>query len=91
MRSGLQNWIFGCDICQDVCPWNRFSHETDEERFQPRPENLSPNLEELAEISPEEFKDRYRGSPIKRPKHAGLMRNVKAALLNYKDTKSKKN
>jgi epoxyqueuosine reductase len=80
MRSNLKNWIFGCDICQDVCPWNRFSHETEEERFQPRPENLSPALDDLLEISEEEFKERYRGSPIKRPKHAGFQRNVKAVL-----------
>jgi epoxyqueuosine reductase len=79
ISSNLNNWVFGCDICQDVCPWNRFQHETDEERFQPRPENLSPRLDELVEITPEEFKERYLGSPIKRPKHAGLVRNVKAA------------
>ncbi len=82
IASNLQNWIFGCDICQDVCPWNRFSKETDLEEFQPREENLAPALTELVQITPVEFKERYKGSPITRPKHAGFLRNVNAVLKN---------
>lgn len=79
----LDNWVFGCDICQDVCPWNRFSQSTNEPAFEPRPEHLSPELEtleaQLSSMTPEEFKARYRGSPLLRPKLRGLLRNVRAA------------
>ena len=80
MVPNFQNWIYGCDICQDVCPWNRFQNETDEPAFQPREENVAPKLTELAELSREEFSRRFRKSPIKRTKHSGLTRNVKAIL-----------
>ena len=78
--TNFQNWIYGCDICQDVCPWNRFQNETDEPPFQPREENVAPKLTELAELSQEEFTRRFRKSPIKRAKHSGLTRNAKAVL-----------
>lgn len=80
--DNLQNWIFGCDICQDVCPWNRFSKDTLEESFQPREGNIEPNLQELAEITPLEFKERFSGSPVTRPKHAGFLRNIKTVQNN---------
>ncbi|MBL8149320.1 MAG: tRNA epoxyqueuosine(34) reductase QueG [Blastocatellia bacterium] len=84
VRPNLKNWIFGCDICQDVCPWNKFSKETTEDSFQPYPENLSPNLKELqselSQMSNEEFKKKYASSPISRPKLAGLLRNVNAVI-----------
>jgi epoxyqueuosine reductase len=76
----FQNWIYGCDICQDVCPWNRFQNETDDPAFQPREENIAPKLTELAGLSQEEFSRRFRKSPLKRTKHSGLTRNVKAIL-----------
>jgi len=75
-----EQWIMGCDICQDVCPWSRFSKETKEEQFQPREGNLTPLLEELARMSEGEFAQRFKGSAIKRPKHRGFIRNVKAVL-----------
>jgi epoxyqueuosine reductase len=78
--SNFQNWVYGCDICQDVCPWNRFQRETEEPAFQPRKENIAPNLTELAEINQEEFSRRFKGSPMKRTKHAGLTRNAKAVI-----------
>jgi epoxyqueuosine reductase len=78
--SNFHNWIYGCDICQDVCPWNRFQKETEEPAFKPREENVAPKLKELAEISQEEFSRRFRKSPIKRTKHSGLVRNTKAVL-----------
>lgn len=76
----FQNWIYGCDICQDVCPWNRFQKETEEPAFQPRKENVAPKLTELAEMSQEEFIRRFRRSPMKRTKHSGLTRNAKAVI-----------
>ncbi|HZN10566.1 MAG TPA: tRNA epoxyqueuosine(34) reductase QueG [Blastocatellia bacterium] len=76
----LENWIFGCDICQDVCPWSRFSTPTAEPRFEPRPGVTAPRLAELAEMTQEEFSARFRGSAVKRAKVAGLRRNARAAL-----------
>jgi len=73
-------WVFGCDICQDVCPWNRFQQPTPEPGFQPRPENIAPKLTELAAISQEEFSSRFRRSPVKRSKRDGLVRNANAAI-----------
>jgi epoxyqueuosine reductase len=83
LSSQFENWIYGCDICQDVCPWNqRFSKPSSETAFGPRDGNLSPKLHELAEMTEEEFQRDYRRSPIKRTKHSGLMRNVNAVLKN---------
>jgi epoxyqueuosine reductase len=75
----LENWVFGCDICQDVCPWSRFSKPTAEDRFTPREGVVAPRLDELAELSQEEFSTRFRKSAIKRTKRAGLQRNARAA------------
>jgi epoxyqueuosine reductase len=83
--SKFDNWIYGCDICQDVCPWNRFQKETEEPRFHPRKENLAPKLTEIAEMNQEEFSRRFRKSPIKRTKLSGLTRNAKAILESFKD------
>lgn len=79
IERNLENWVFGCDICQDVCPWSRFSKQTSEDRFTPRPGIVEPKLEELIEMSQEEFSTRFRKSAIKRTKLSGLQRNAKAA------------
>ncbi|RPI05599.1 MAG: tRNA epoxyqueuosine(34) reductase QueG [Ignavibacteriae bacterium] len=81
----FENWIYGCDICQDVCPWNRFQKETDEPAFHPREENRAPELTELAGMSQEEFSRRFKNSPIKRTKHSGLTRNAKAIIESFPD------
>ena len=86
IRSNLENWVFGCDICQDVCPWSRFSKQTEEERFAPRPGLVEPKLEELIEMSQEEFSARFRKSAIKRAKLAGLQRNVRAVMAERENT-----
>ncbi|MDX2033624.1 MAG: tRNA epoxyqueuosine(34) reductase QueG [Blastocatellia bacterium] len=78
IRSHLENWVFGCDICQDVCPWSRFSKPTDEIRFTPRAGITAPPLQELIAMSQEDFSTRFRKSAIKRAKLAGLQRNAKA-------------
>ena len=80
LKPKLANWVYGCDICQDVCPWNRFQQPTAEIAFQPREENVNPELHTLSAISEEEFSQRFRRSPVKRAKRVGLVRNAKAVL-----------
>ncbi len=77
-RAMLGNHIFGCDICQDVCPWNQRAPVTFDERFWPRP--INRELTVLSQTAPEEFQSLFRKSPVKRAKYAGFMRNVGAAL-----------
>ncbi len=74
-----EDWIFGCDICQDVCPWNKFSRKTKEERFLPHQGMQDTPLEEWEELDLEAFRERFRGSAVKRAKYEGFMRNVRAA------------
>ncbi len=77
----LSGWVAGCDICQDVCPWNqRFSQETDIADFQPYPENIAPKLTELATIKPTEWDRRFRASALRRIKPQMWQRNAKANL-----------
>ena len=85
LRPGIGRQVFGCDICQDVCPWNRRAPATDKPEFQPRQGLVNPALAYLAEISEEEFRDRFRGSPMKRAKRNGLRRNALIAIGNSKD------
>lgn len=86
LREDLGRHAFGCDICQDVCPWNRRAPATDKPEFQPRPGLFNPALAWLAEISEEEFREKFRGSPIKRTKRSGLRRNALIAIGNSKDS-----
>jgi epoxyqueuosine reductase len=74
--------VFGCDICQDVCPWNRKRLFTTEETLQPQPAHVHPPLEELARLTPAEFKQRFRGTALERTKRRGLLRNVCVAMAN---------
>ncbi|MDP2885845.1 MAG: tRNA epoxyqueuosine(34) reductase QueG [Ignavibacteria bacterium] len=78
LKPGFENWVYGCDICQDVCPWNRFQQPTREHAFFPRNENVNPQLNELVSIPAEEFTRRFKKSPIKRTKREGIVRNAKA-------------
>jgi epoxyqueuosine reductase len=73
----LDGWLYGCDICQDVCPWNRFQQPTDEPRFEPRPDNVSANLDDILALTPDLYAARFRRSAIKRAKFAGLQRNAR--------------
>jgi epoxyqueuosine reductase len=77
VKGQFEGWIYGCDICQDVCPWNhKFAAETNEAGFLPREGNIAPRLEEWKEMSIEEFRTRFKGSPVKRTKLEGLVRNI---------------
>ena len=82
LREGMGRHVFGCDICQDVCPWNREAPATSLPEFQPREGLVNPALASLAEMTIEEFRDRFRGSPIKRTKYSGFRRNVATAMGN---------
>ncbi len=87
LRDLIGNHVFGCDICQDVCPWNRESPKTREPAFQPQAGLFNPELETLANLSPEAFRETFRSSPIKRTKRRGLLRNVAVAMGNSGDPK----
>jgi epoxyqueuosine reductase len=82
MREGMGRHVFGCDICQDVCPWNRKAPATGAAEFESREGLVNPALEWLAEMSAEEFRAKFRGSPIRRTKRTGLRRNAAIAMGN---------
>jgi epoxyqueuosine reductase len=72
----MDNWMFGCDICQDVCPWNRFSVLHDEQRFEPHPDLLDLKKQDWMDLQEEGFQILFQGSPVKRTKYKGLKRNI---------------
>jgi len=82
--KNLNGWLYGCDICQDVCPWNRFEKPTGEESFEPRAGNVSADLDEILSLSPEKYTERFRRSAMKRTKLAGLQRNALALQKSRK-------
>ena len=77
MNGKFDNWMFGCDTCQDVCPWNRFSKGTEETAFTPIREVLNFSLHDWEELTEESFKRIFRDSPIRRSKFYGIKRNLK--------------
>ncbi len=78
IAENLNGWLYGCDICQDVCPWNRFQKPTEEVRFEPRIGNVSADLDEILSLSPEKYTAKFRRSAIKRAKLSDLKRNARA-------------
>ena len=77
-HSKMNGWMFGCDICQDVCPWNRFAKPNNEKHFTPIPEILNLSLNEWEEMSEEAFRKIFKDSPLKRSKWKGIQRNIRA-------------
>jgi epoxyqueuosine reductase len=89
MRSQIGDWVFGCDICQEVCPWNRKIEIAPRDHFTVRGEDVRhPDLIELMQMDEEAFRERYRKSPIKRTKRRGLLRNAAVALGNSGDRRA---
>jgi epoxyqueuosine reductase len=82
LRDGMGRHVFGCDICQDVCPWNRKAPSTEAAEFQPREGLVNPALERLAEMTADEFREAFRRSPIRRTKQGGMRRNAIVAMGN---------
>ncbi len=82
LREKMDNNIYGCDICQDVCPWNRKAKVSESESFQPRNPLYNPDLMYLSQLSIEEFRKVFKNSPIKRAKRKGFIRNVMVAMGN---------
>ena len=80
LRPAMGHHVFGCDICQDVCPWNRRPAVTREPGFTSR--HFAPPLDRLAALSEDEFRTMFRGTPVTRAKYAGFMRNVAVARAN---------
>ncbi|MDB5280178.1 MAG: tRNA epoxyqueuosine(34) reductase QueG [Ferruginibacter sp.] len=77
MKGRFDNWMFGCDVCQDVCPWNRFSKPNSEINFTPIPAILDFSVNEWEELTEESFKLIFKNSPLKRSKFKGIQRNLK--------------
>jgi epoxyqueuosine reductase len=85
LRSHLGNWVFGCDICQQVCPWNRFASLDHDPMFNARPGIPKPDLVAELSLTPKEFNQKFLNNPIKRSKRQGYLRNVAVALGNATD------
>jgi epoxyqueuosine reductase len=82
IAENMNGWLYGCDICQDVCPWNRFEKPTEELRFEPRNQEAAIGLNEVLEFTAEQYAVRFRRSAIKRAKLTGLKRNAGALKIS---------
>ncbi len=85
LRPRIGNWVFGCDICQMVCPWNRFAAQDGDEAFRPRPGAPQPDLVRELSLTPEGFSRKFQRSPVKRSRRSGYLRNVAVAAGNSLD------
>jgi epoxyqueuosine reductase len=83
LRTAIGNRVFGCDDCQEVCPWNRFAVATSIEAFLPRAESLNPALPDLFALSRSEWNRRFKKTPVRRAGYEGFLRNVAVALGNW--------
>jgi epoxyqueuosine reductase len=85
VAANMDGWLYGCDVCQDVCPWNRFEKPTEESGFEPRAGNVAPSLTAILELTPELYTERFHRSAVKRAKLAGLQRNARALLEHHRE------
>lgn len=85
LQTKMEGWAFGCDICQDVCPWNRFSKPNTENHFKPLTQVLNLSMGEWENLSEHDFKHYFKQSPIARTKWKGMMRNIKAIKTHQKN------
>jgi epoxyqueuosine reductase len=77
VKGKFQNWIFGCDICQEVCPWNRFAKPHQQPRFDRSPELQSFTNDDWRDLTEDVFRKVFRNSPVKRTRYEGIMRNIR--------------
>ncbi len=85
LRGDMTEWLFGCDVCQEVCPWNRKAPESREPAFRTRADLSAPDLVALLALTPEEFRRRFRGTALERTRRRGLLRNAALILGNHGD------
>jgi len=88
LRSGIGDWLFGCDVCQDVCPWNRFSIEANDAALWPSVKSNPIDLLELLSLDDDAFRARFRKTPLWRPRRRGLLRNAAICLGNAKENRA---
>jgi epoxyqueuosine reductase len=86
LRERMGEWLFGCDVCQMVCPWNRFAASAGDPAFAPRPGVACPDLIQEIRLTPQAFNEKFKKSPIKRAKRRGYLRNVAVTLGNAGDS-----
>jgi epoxyqueuosine reductase len=83
LRAGVGQWLFGCDVCQDVCPWNvRFAEETGEPRYRIRPPDQWPTLTEIVRMTEREYQAVFEGTALERAGRSGLARNAGVVIEN---------
>jgi epoxyqueuosine reductase len=85
LRTGLDNWLFGCDVCQDVCPWNRKAPLSNDPAFQPRADLHPAECATFINLTDADFKERFGDTPLARPGRAGMARNACIVLGNHGD------
>ncbi len=89
LRTSIGSWVFGCDVCQQVCPWNqKFAPQKGDQAFEPRPGHPQPDLRLELRMTQEEFSQKFKGSPVKRARRRGYLRNIAVALGNIKGKES---
>lgn len=82
LRTEIGEWLFGCDICQEVCPWNRKAPGNRDQEMKPKPDLMSLDLLEVLKMSEEDFQSRFAGTALSRPGRSGLIRNAAIVLGN---------
>jgi epoxyqueuosine reductase len=88
LRSGMGQWLFGCDVCQEVCPWNRFEVEANDETLWPRADADPVELIDLLTLNEDQFREKFRKTPLWRPRRRGILRNAAICLGNARDARA---